>query len=144
MSTDHVCVSPGCKITLVLDGNMKNARQVSMVKDVAQLHFLGMPGAVVVGKKMKLFPFIAYCFPWSMPFNLLGIANLFEIIGCQNTCAKGSRYCPQHCGTAMTFRDDMENVVEPQGVPRIDEHGRLVTKILNEKKTRQGIIYEVS
>ena len=70
---------------------------------------------------MKLFPFIADCFPWSMPFiNLLVIGNLFEIIGCQNTPTKGSRYCPQHCGMAMTFRDDMENVVEPQGVLRID------------------------
>lgn len=92
---------------------------------------------------MKLFPFIADCFPWSMPFNLLGIGNLFEIIGCQNTPAKGSRYCSQHCATALTFRDDMENVVELQGVLRIDEHGLVIIKILNEKKTRQGIIYEV-
>ena len=92
---------------------------------------------------MKLFPFIADCFPWSMPFNLLGIGNLFEIIGCQNTPAKGSRYCSQHCGTALTFRDDMENVVELQGVLRINEHGLVIIKILNEKKTRQGIIYEV-
>lgn len=50
MSTDHVCESPGCKSTLVLDGNMKNACQVCMMKDVAQLHFPGMPGVVVVGK----------------------------------------------------------------------------------------------
>ena len=56
---------------------------------------------------MKLFPFIGDCFPWSMAFNLLGIGNLFEIIGCQNTPAKGSRYCSQHCATAMTFRDDI-------------------------------------
>ena len=48
MSTDHVCESPGCKSTLY--GNMKNASQVCIVKDVAQLHFPGMPGAVVVGK----------------------------------------------------------------------------------------------
>lgn len=92
---------------------------------------------------MKVFPFIGDCFPWSMPFNLLGIGNLFEIIGCQNTPAKGSRYCSQHCATALTFRDDMENVVELQGVLRIDEHGLVIIKILNEKKTRQGIIYEV-
>ena len=44
----------------------------------------------------------------------------------------------------MTFRDDMENVVELKGVPRIDKHGLVIIKILNEKKTRQGIIYEVS
>ena len=50
MSTDHVSESSGCKSTLVWDGNMKNAGQVCIVKDVAQLHFPGMPGAVVVGK----------------------------------------------------------------------------------------------
>ena len=30
----------------------------------------------------------------------------------------------------MTFRDDMENVVELQGVLRIDEHGLVIIKIL--------------
>ena len=95
-------------------------------------------------KETKLFPFIADCFRCNVPFNLLGIGNLFEILDCQNTPAKGSKHCSQHCGTAMTFRGDIDNVVEPQGVPRIDEHGVLITKILNKKKTRQGIIYEVS
>lgn len=35
---------------LVLDGNMKNARQVCMVKDVAELHFSAINGSIVVGK----------------------------------------------------------------------------------------------
>ena len=43
---DHVCAVPGSKKVLVLDGNMKNARQVSMVKDVAELHFAGMPSSL--------------------------------------------------------------------------------------------------
>ena len=47
---DHKCAVPGSKKVLVLDyGNMKNAWQVSMVKDIAELHFAGMPGSVVVG-----------------------------------------------------------------------------------------------
>ena len=50
MSSDHVCESVGCKSTLVLDGNMKNTCQVCMLKDVAQLHFPRMPGALAVGK----------------------------------------------------------------------------------------------
>lgn len=46
----------------------------------------------------------------------------------------------------ITFRDDMDNVVEQnhKEISRIDERGLLITKILNEKKTREGIIYEVS
>lgn len=47
---DHICESPGCKSMLVLDGNMKNARQVCMVKDVAELHFSAINGSIVVGK----------------------------------------------------------------------------------------------
>ena len=50
MSTDHVGESPGCKSTLVLDGNMKSARQVCMVIDVPELHFPGISGTVVVVK----------------------------------------------------------------------------------------------
>ena len=29
-----------------------------------------------------------------------------KLLGCQNTPARGSRYCSQHCATAITFRDD--------------------------------------
>ena len=35
---------------LVLDGNMKNARQVSSCRDVGELNFAGMDGSVVIGK----------------------------------------------------------------------------------------------
>ena len=46
---DHICETPGCKTMVVLDGNMKNARQVCMVKDVAELRFSAMDGSIVVG-----------------------------------------------------------------------------------------------
>ena len=46
---DHICETAGCKTMLVLDGNMKNARQVCMVKDVAELHFSSISGSIVVG-----------------------------------------------------------------------------------------------
>ena len=35
---------------LVLDGNMKNARQVWSCRDVGELKFAGMDGSVVIGK----------------------------------------------------------------------------------------------
>ena len=39
---------------LVLDGNMKNARQVCVLKDVAELHFSAINGSIVVGKCVML------------------------------------------------------------------------------------------
>lgn len=50
--TDHVCDVPGCNSVLVMDGNMKNARQVCLCKNVGQLQFSGLHGTVVVGKQM--------------------------------------------------------------------------------------------
>ena len=49
MSIDHVCKTPGCNSGLILDGNMKNARQVCMVKDAGQLQFSEIPGTIAVG-----------------------------------------------------------------------------------------------
>lgn len=39
---EHGCTVPGSKKVLVADGNVKNSRQV------AHLHFGGMPGSLVV------------------------------------------------------------------------------------------------
>ena len=46
----HSCDAPGCRSVLVMDGNMKNARQVCMVKDIGELHFPGACGSIIVGK----------------------------------------------------------------------------------------------
>lgn len=94
-----------------LDGNMKNARQVCMVKDVAELRFSAMDGSIVVG--------------------------------CQNTPARGSRFCSEHCATAISFRDDSDESNNIQETHNSDQMGALITRILNEKTTRQGVIYQV-
>ena len=44
------CNKPGCESVLVLDGNMKNARQVCSCRDVGELKFAGMDVSVVIGK----------------------------------------------------------------------------------------------
>ena len=46
----HTCNKPGCESVLVLDGNMKNARQVCSCRVVGELKFAGMDGSVVIGK----------------------------------------------------------------------------------------------
>ena len=50
-TTDHTCNKPGCESVLdVLDGDMKNARQVCSCRDMGELKFAGMDGSVVIGK----------------------------------------------------------------------------------------------
>lgn len=47
---DHVCAGAGCKTVIVIDGNMKNARQVCSCANVGELYFDGMPGSILVGE----------------------------------------------------------------------------------------------
>ena len=65
-----------------------------------------------------------------------------KLLGCQNTPGRGSRYCLQHCGTAITFRDDSGESNDCQMTDN-SQPGALITRILNEKTTRQGVLYEV-
>lgn len=41
-----------------MDGNMKNARQVCLCKNVGELQFSDLHGTVVVGKKIYQFKFV--------------------------------------------------------------------------------------
>lgn len=40
----HQCKFPGCGTVLVVDGNMKNRRDVCKAKDAGYIEFLGLPG----------------------------------------------------------------------------------------------------
>lgn len=54
MFADHRCEQKGCKNVMVIDGNMKNARQVCSCKSVTHLEFKGMDGGITVGKNDKI------------------------------------------------------------------------------------------
>ena len=69
--------------------------------------------------------------------------SALNLLGCQNTTARGSKYCPQHCATAVTFRDDSDESNNRQMTDNSDQPGALITKILSEKTRRQGVLYEV-
>lgn len=71
------------------------------------------------------------------------LPQLFPLSGCQNTPAKGSRYCTLHCNTAMVFRDDTLPGEMMNNVSNCNEPGSLIVRVVNEKTTRQGNIYEV-
>ena len=45
---DHLCDTHGCGSVLVLDGNMKNCRQVCACCDIGELKFAELQGTVVV------------------------------------------------------------------------------------------------
>ena len=66
--SDHICDTPGCASVLILDGNMKNARQVCACKNVGLLHFAGLEGSVVIG--------IYVCI--SYHYNVNNITQLFH------------------------------------------------------------------
>jgi len=45
----HQCTYPGCKKVLVVDGNMKNRRDVCMARDAGYIEYDGLPGAIKTG-----------------------------------------------------------------------------------------------
>lgn len=47
--SEHNCSFPGCKNVLVLDGNMKNRRDICLAKDAGWIRYPGLPGQVVTG-----------------------------------------------------------------------------------------------
>lgn len=61
LQTGHVCDTPGCGSVLVLDGNMKNCRQVCACRDIGELKFAALQGSVVVGVYFSLEFFFPCC-----------------------------------------------------------------------------------
>ena len=46
---EHKCTYPGCGTTLVLDGNMKNHRDVCYAKEAGFMEFEGLSGSIKTG-----------------------------------------------------------------------------------------------
>ena len=45
----HQCQFPGCEYVLVIDGNMKNRRDVCLAKHAGKIQYNGLPGYVMTG-----------------------------------------------------------------------------------------------
>ena len=58
---EHTCKCPGCKEVLVIDGNMKNWRDVCMAKDAGYIQYLGLPGHIKSGYTLSLNFMSRYC-----------------------------------------------------------------------------------
>ena len=48
-SIGHKCAVPGCCSVMVIDGNMKNHRDVCKAKDAGYMEFDGLPNQIVTG-----------------------------------------------------------------------------------------------
>ena len=46
---DHQCNYPGCHTVLVIDGNMKNRRDVCAASEAGYTEYEGLPGAIKTG-----------------------------------------------------------------------------------------------
>ena len=47
--TDHKCERKGCGTVLVIDGNLKNNREVCAAEDAGYVEYPGLPGSVKTG-----------------------------------------------------------------------------------------------
>ncbi|CAB4006023.1 Hypothetical predicted protein [Paramuricea clavata] len=114
--TGHVCDIAGCKRVIVLDGNMKNAREVCACNNVGELFFSGMEGSIVVGCQNTPKKGSRYCVEHE------NLSSPFIDDSCLLTSEKRS-------------------VAE---LPQIDLRKEILpVKIMNEKETRQGKFYQV-
>ena len=57
----HTCKYPGCKKVFVLDGNMKNRRDVCMARDAGYTEYEGLPGSIKTGCMNTPNPKSRYC-----------------------------------------------------------------------------------
>ena len=46
---EHQCGYPGCKNVLVIDGNMKNRRDVCAATKAGYIEYKGLPGVITTG-----------------------------------------------------------------------------------------------
>ena len=49
LNQGHHCATPGCGEVFVLDGNMKNNREVCYAIDAGYAEFVGLPGKIKTG-----------------------------------------------------------------------------------------------
>ena len=65
------------------------------------------------------------------------------IAGCQNTPTKGGRYCGVHKEVAKEYFNDDNSVGKVDPKSQKESAGLFIVKVLNEKSTRQGKMFEV-
>ena len=60
--SDHECSIPGCKNVLVIDGNMKNRRDVCAASEAGFVEYEGLPGMIKTGCQLSPVNYSKYCY----------------------------------------------------------------------------------
>ena len=58
----HVCTFPGCTNVIVIDGNLKNRRDICASKSAGHLEFIGLPGTIETGCQLTPCWQSRYCY----------------------------------------------------------------------------------
>ena len=110
----HRCDVPGCGAVLVLDGNMKNSREVCNAKLAGYSEFSGLPGRVQTGCPNTPMLKSRYC---SLHAPTAAVSQRFE------------------------FSDDGNPEVVKQ--PNVEKRERPAAIILGKRSMRKSIFYQV-
>ena len=60
--TAHQCTFPGCNQALVLDGNMKNRRDICAATEAGFIEYEGLPGTIKTGCQSSPLQTSKYCY----------------------------------------------------------------------------------
>ena len=58
----HHCSYPGCRTVLVIDGNMKNRRNVCAASKAGFIQYDGLPGSITTGCQLSPLSRSRYCY----------------------------------------------------------------------------------
>ena len=99
VSLYYACLLPGCRSVLVLDGNMKDQREVCYAKDAGFVQFSGLPGAVKTGCVASPAFMSRYCPQHkSQACTLLNVDDVDEDLGTSSGPTLRSRQSKQYPG----------------------------------------------
>ena len=67
----HSCKYPGCQNVLVIDGNMKNQRDICVATEAGFVKYEGLPGAIKTGCQLSPMYQSRYCYSPSLTIVLV-------------------------------------------------------------------------
>ena len=120
----HSCKFPGCGTVLILDGNMKNRRDICFAKSAGYIEFDGLSGSITTGCQASPAYKSRYC-------------DKHKIVSCD-----AQSFSPLH-------NDDTKDLDAPLGPvvrsSRRNQHGENIVKTITAKKqTRNCTYYKVN
>ena len=111
----HMCNYPGCQSVIVVDGNMKNRRDICAATEAGYVEYSGLPGKIKSGCQLTPMQTSKYCYQHA------------------------ERVCKP---TPASLQEDEEQGRASSNRKMLSEEG-IVKMILSKKQTRSGVYYQV-